>query len=848
MHSRLARGNADALFIGTAIVAILFLAAPIVNAATYNWQLPSGDWSVSSNWGGGLPSSSDTVFVNSGGAVSVTQLGENCGTLSLGNAGGNGSLLMTSGGGLTAKSAEFIGDTGVGSFMQSGGNNLAGANLVLGNSLDSNGKYNLGGNGQLSVSSVEYVGNCGTGTFVQSSGTNNSDFDLYIGNNVASYGSYTLSGGQLLSGTEFVGYSGSGSFSQSGGTNSLSGYSLQVGYNTGSSGTYSLSGGRLSVEFETIGYSGTGAFTQSGGINNPSEELFLGGNSGSAGTYLLSSTGILSAPSESVGSATGASGLLQQTGGSNATAVLAIGNGGQFIFSGGTLNLIGKGGLTNQGGIDFTNSQATLVIGGSNVVDLSQATLANVGSMNVSLGANSLLIVPSGFNPSTSFGSFTPDPTSIVHTIGTTLNVATGQSIGGLGNVVDPVNCQGTIFIPPTGGSLNLSGGIIISGTGSVGCTNVTSNNQTSGMSGGRLAGANQFVGMGGSGQFSHSGGENDFTTVYLGYGPGDSGTYNLSGTGAMYPSSVYVGYSGTGTFTQTGGNNSIGVFGSTANLEIGYNSGSKGSYVLSGTSQLVAETEYIGDAGTGSLSQSSGVNSSSQYPELNVTIGNRVGSSGTYSLSGSGVLNAAVSYVGYSGTGVFLQSGGTHNVENLFVGYTTSGSGSYFLSGNGVLSAANESLGGLAATGLFQQTGGINTVAALSINTGGIYFLAGGTLQVNGSLSNAGIFMGGNTSATLNTSSNGIIDLSSGQNMSELSVNVGANSLLVLPTGFNPSTSFASYNNLGLTEVLGSTLSILPGQSVKGSGVIHDLVDCQGSIVALKRVTSAVKSTLTRG
>ena len=52
--------------------------------------------------------------------------------------------------------------------------------------------------------------------------------------------------------------------------------------------------------------------------------------------------------------------------------------------------------------------------------------------------------------------------------------------------------------------------------------------------------------------------------------------------------------------------------------------------------------------------------------------------------------------YVGSSGTGTFTQSGGTNNIGSgcLYLGYNAGSSGSYTLSGSGLLSAANEYVG----------------------------------------------------------------------------------------------------------------------------------------------------------
>ena len=85
---------------------------------------------------------------------------------------------------------------------------------------------------------------------------------------------------------------------------------------------------------------------------------------------------------------------------------LSIGNQGRYQFSGGTLQVNG-GGLANQGVFDATQSTGLLTVAGSAIVDFSQATLVNTGSMSLAIGPNSLLLVPAGFNPATAFGSYT---------------------------------------------------------------------------------------------------------------------------------------------------------------------------------------------------------------------------------------------------------------------------------------------------------------------------------------------------------------------------------------------------------------------------------------------------------
>ena len=74
------------------LATIAILRASTALGANYSWQVSSGDWSIASNWGGTLPTGSDTAYVVNAGTVDVTQLGETCGTLSLGSSAGSGTV------------------------------------------------------------------------------------------------------------------------------------------------------------------------------------------------------------------------------------------------------------------------------------------------------------------------------------------------------------------------------------------------------------------------------------------------------------------------------------------------------------------------------------------------------------------------------------------------------------------------------------------------------------------------------------------------------------------------------------------------------------------------------------
>ena len=242
------------------------------------------------------------------------------------------------------------------------------------------------------------------------------------------------------------------------------------------------------------------------------------------------------------------------------------------------------------------------------------------------------------------------------------------------------------------------------------------------------------------------------------------SGTLNLSSGGALQTTSgitvdtgggislatnallsttdtEYIGNSSTGTLAQSGGTNNIGNV-----LHVGYNAGSSGTYTLSGGVLAMTNTtmytnygqpggpcEYVGYSGTGNFVQSAGTNSICN----DLVLGYNVGSSGTYALTGgtlalTNVNNDSSEYIGYNGTGNFSQTGGLNNVcYELYLG--NAGSGTYSLSG-GSLSAGDCEYIGNGGNATFTQSSGLNTVCnELYVGNGGsgTYSLGGGSLSV---------------------------------------------------------------------------------------------------------------------
>ena len=378
------------------------------------------------------------------------------------------------------------------------------------------------------------------------------------------------------------------------------------------------------------------------------------------------------------------------------------------------------------------------------LVDLSSGTCQNLRSTTLTMGPNSLLIVPAGFDLSTGVAS--NSTFNLTHTAGTTLVVPAGNGFAGSGTINDPVDCQGTISAAASG-SHDINGGLMLSGTGQVnlgngnfntGSGSITTNDAISTMSGGSLSASFHYVGSAGTGSFTQSGGTN--ASFLVNVGAGGCGTYNLGGNGVLtsgvnvgefggagifnlYGNGLFMGYAyvgdgGTGTFNQSGGTN----LGSCT-------VDSYGTYNLSGNGLMTGDNvEYVGYSGTGFFAQSGGTNSTgsrSLYLAFD-------GGAGTYNLSGSGLLVTQETYVSYQGQGTFNQSGGTHTTASLCLG-EVSGSGTYNFSGGMlILNGPNGSLSGL-TNAAFNFTGG--TLQASGTGIVGIYVPLNGaaTIDTNG-------------------------------------------------------------------------------------------------------------------
>jgi hypothetical protein len=275
-------------------------------------------------------------------------------------------------------------------------------------------------------------------------------------------------------------------------------------------------------------------------------------------------------------------------------------------------------------------------------------------------------------------------------------------------------------------GAYNLDGGILSTNYETIGRLGSGIFTQTGGE---HTVAGDTVVGGYSTGVYTQSGGTNTISRfLYLGRYSGSSGMYTLSDTASLSADTEYIGHSGTGTFIQSGGSHEISNY-----LRIGYSSGINGTYTLN-SGDLSVSHELIGDSGAGTFTQLGGTHVAST-----LGIGNNSDSSGVYNLRG-GALTATTEIIGNGGSGIFNQTGGTHISKRLYLGYGSSGNGVYELT-DGSLSVVGYSSGdgygyiGYSGAGRFIQTGGSHSLRRLYLSAtsggSGTYELSGGELSI---------------------------------------------------------------------------------------------------------------------
>ena len=296
--------------------------------------------------------------------------------------------------------------------------------------------------------------------------------------------------------------------------------------------------------------------------------LNLGGNaslvsSGSAGmiflncgTLALSGTGQL----DVYGPLTLGWGAFVQSSGTATTTFLNIGTLGLCQLGGGRLE---AGSLAVAGTLDFLSGDATVVVAPNSIVDLSIGTVLNSGNASFTIGPNSLLMVGTRFDPANSFSIYSNG--GMTHVVGTPLSIPSGTRFGGQGTIPDLVDCQGTI-LAGNGGGISLSGGVSVSGTGSVdlGSGSVTFAGTHSQLRDSGVLGAQTgYIGSPAGSLLTQTAGNLLFRgNLFIASGVGTTGTYQMDGGTLTVSGTTYIGCDppgsgGVGTFTQAGGSHS---------------------------------------------------------------------------------------------------------------------------------------------------------------------------------------------------------------------------------------------------------------------------------------------------
>jgi hypothetical protein len=282
------------------------------------------------------------------------------------------------------------------------------------------------------------------------------------------------------------------------------------------------------------------------------------------------------------------------------------------------------------------------------------------------------------------------------------------------------------------------------------------------------------------SGGLVQVGSSGDFV---IGVNVGDHGYYNLSGGTISDPREAFIGYMGTGIFNQSGGAN---IGGSELQMLVG--SAGTGTYILSGGS-LSYPGEFVGSVAGGYFNQTGGTNTLSLLNAL--VIGNQAGTTGTYTLSGTGTISSAGrEYIGDSGVGCYVQTGGTNTTKSAIeIGVAPAATGSFTLTG-GTVTGTSCFVGG---------NGNPNSGGDATLTVGGT-----GVLNIAGTL------------MVYNTTVGASLNLTGG------TINVGTLNLSGIPSLLNWTDGTLNFTNsftIGTGASLGSNVSLVAGQTLGVTG-----------------------------
>jgi len=595
----------------------------------------------------------------------------------------------------------FRGATG--EYNMTGGQVNAGGDLYMSNWYAGDSTLDLSGDSRFGLGRHAYV---------------NHSYSDYVGSkatiNVSDTSSLTIGGHLYMSsGTTNAAHPGgdTATLTQTGGTVYVHG-GLRMG-ETGGSSIVNLSGGTFeagaSGDWTHVGIGGPGQMTISG-TADATFNSFLNVAYASPGTLTQTGGKVTVFRGLRVGEAAGGNGIVNLSGGtfeagaSGDWSHVGIGSPGQMTISGtadATFNSIlnvswvAPGVVTQTGGmVDAKNELRIGERHGSNgTYNLSGGTLDVAGLTRVGVWPTSL-------------GKMTVSGSA-------QFNANGGLAIGG----------DGTGIFTQNGGQSDISY-MAVSNSAGQGSAN---------MNGGTMNIASHLMlsdsGWGRPATFNQTGGIVNVTEhTRVGHWPGGPSTYDLKGGTLNANGGLYVGWDGVGI---------LNVNGPTAQVNASYISlRGNGSVmnVLQGTVQSTGNF-FLGDQ----WGRSTTVNQSGGSVTINgeTRVGHWGGETSTYTLSGTGSLVANGGFnVGWDGTGIFTQTGGTSAFNGGLAIRTT---GTVELAGNGTSTASFIGMGynGNGAMLRVKDTHNLTTNSLFlgEYNTAGTVEQSGGIVTVQNQL-----------------------------------------------------------------------------------------------------------------
>ena len=492
-------------------------------------------------------------------------------------------------------------------------------------------------------------------------------------------GTLNITSGTLNTGAWFVGHNHAGTINLSGGTLNASGQHMLFGWTVGS--TLNVSGGTLNMNGSgnlwNFGHTAASAMNVTGsGVANLSGGISLQSNSQfnvNGGTLNFNNAAVNIANDNSLIVVQGG-GVLNMLSG---TQTVGTSNGGVWLGNAGTtgtMNISGGtwqqnsflrmgvfasgNGIINQTGGTFEMGAAFEAWGSSpsayNLQGGTFRTTANGVQINsYSGGPMTFNITGASGNVTmdTPFNFYAPNSSTVNNAAATLTKTGTGQlTIGGQLEIQN-----GGLSMQQ--GNLETVGQILIGTSGGT-----ASGTMTGGLlRTGSLGGSNFAVGVsGGTGSLTQSGGLTDvgsLANVIIGWNAGSVGTYTL--TGGTFTSSNYafVGYQGTGTVNVNGGSFSGNV------TQLGNSGGAGTLNVSSGSFATQSLTVGGNSSAAGTLNLSGG--------SFSVSGGFVIDAGGTVNINSGGSMSGGASgNVTIQNGGLVKFNGGTGDASmNLFAG-----------------------------------------------------------------------------------------------------------------------------------------------------------------------------------